>query len=671
MGFVLIKAIIYTIIAMNTSVETVETQRPSAMTMGPDETSLEDLFKIESTTKEILGHISAATVSVRSGYGGGSGAIIREDGLILTAAHVAGVPDEELMVTLADGRVVKARVLGCDHEKDIALAVILDQGTYPYVKLADSVLPGQWCLAMGHPGGLQPGRSAVLRVSKLSGDQLMDSAGVGISSTASLINGDSGGPLFNLQGEVIGVHRAVDPMDTERSFHSPVSGIHDRMDALLARQEFGVSIMNHFDEIPITSNNTQSKIPEGSSSTQIDSKTNVDLSDLPEHIREMIESGSAQVLDSSAIDKEGLSSQTEEEPKSTQTRRVLQFKIDPNEPGLTQDLIRERLEEMGISREKIILNSGRSNTTESNQNLFESAEPIASPFSRSTARVMSDGNPVALGVVVDADGYIVSKASELVGSVTVALDETIYDAETLAVDELNDLALLKIEAVDLTSIVWDQINTPEAGTFLVTPGPNSVTGFGALSHGEIPQRASAIFSMSDKLGIKIKRGKRLAQIDSVHEGGPAQLAGFEAGDLIVAVNGTSITNGASFLNLLHEDTDHSTIELTRLTPKGIIEHISLNPSDTHLDDSISGRRAQETLRVVSEMAARVSTRSRDFPLVFYHDSAIKASDCGGPLVDLEGRVIGMNIARLDRTTTVAIPSHHVAQAIDKLLDGVR
>ncbi len=277
-------------------------------TNGVGHLSIQDLQSVQADTKRVLDRITSATVSIRSGYGSGSGAIIREDGLILTAAHVVGVPDEQLMITLADGRVLSARVLGCDHDKDIALAIILEGGIYPFVELADTTIPGQWCLALGHPGGRQPDRSSVLRVSRVSrvsrvfDHDIMKHPGLGIQTSASLISGDSGGPLFDLEGRLIGVHRAISALQGEHSFHAPVDDVHQRMNELLARQEFGQYIMDRLKSPDASSLDTPI---EAANTTKEMSTTHVvqDLSELPAHIREMIESGETQLVKSTVTSK--------------------------------------------------------------------------------------------------------------------------------------------------------------------------------------------------------------------------------------------------------------------------------------------------------------------------------------------------------------------------------
>jgi serine protease Do len=69
------------------------------------------------------------------------------------------------------------------------------------------------------------------------------------------------------------------------------------------------------------------------------------------------------------------------------------------------------------------------------------------------------------------------------------------------------------------------------------------------------------------------------------------------------------------------------------------------------------------------LAGNVSSRSEDFPAVFQHDTLLEPVDCGGPLVDLDGHVIGINIARAGRTEAYALPADIVQAAIEPLKSG--
>ena len=154
-------------------------------------------------------------VQSRRGGGLGSGMIYREDGLILTNAHVVKGADT-VAVTLSDGRKFpKAKVLGRDERTDIAV-VKIDATNLPTVKLGDSdaVKVGEWAIAVGNPFGLDHTLTVgVISAINRNGNQLRlggeDTRTDYLQTDASINPGNSGGPLLDIYGRVIGINNAI------------------------------------------------------------------------------------------------------------------------------------------------------------------------------------------------------------------------------------------------------------------------------------------------------------------------------------------------------------------------------------------------------------------------------------------------------------------------------
>ena len=169
--------------------------------------------------------------------GEGSGVVVSEDGLILTAGHVMDHAGAELTIIFPDGRRCTAKALGANFSRDSGVARILDPGKYPHVEMghSDDLKPGAWCMALGHPGGVQQGRTPPIRLGRiLVGGKYARF----IVSDATVISGDSGGPLFDLEGRVIGIHSNIG-MSVNQNQHVPIDVYRDQWTELLAGKTFG------------------------------------------------------------------------------------------------------------------------------------------------------------------------------------------------------------------------------------------------------------------------------------------------------------------------------------------------------------------------------------------------------------------------------------------------
>ena len=170
------------------------------------EDSLDDLLRIEARVQAAVSKVMQSVVAVTDGQGSGSGVIVSPDGLVLTAGHVMASPYQRgYEITFPDGSVAKAKPLGKNLNVDAGMVQISEPGSYPHVKIATRrPEKGDWVITLGHSGGFEIGRKPPVRTGRVLGyrdHQLI--------TDAVLIGGDSGGPLFNLEGEVIGIHSSI------------------------------------------------------------------------------------------------------------------------------------------------------------------------------------------------------------------------------------------------------------------------------------------------------------------------------------------------------------------------------------------------------------------------------------------------------------------------------
>lgn len=200
--------------------------------------SLGDLKKLQGQVQKVVKEQTAATVSLVSPTVGasGSGVIVSPDGLILTAAHVIE-GSRQMTVIFPDGRQERAKVLGANYTRDAAMAQLEGEGPWPFAAIGDSesLKVGDFVVAMGHPRGYDPTRRPPVRFGRV-----MTKGGLDFVTTdCTLIGGDSGGPLFDLQGRVVGIHSHIAP-DRQVNNHAGLSGFKGSWENMLAGRSWGV-----------------------------------------------------------------------------------------------------------------------------------------------------------------------------------------------------------------------------------------------------------------------------------------------------------------------------------------------------------------------------------------------------------------------------------------------
>jgi len=224
---------------------------------GLTPTNISDLREMERQVQAMLPRAESATVGLSVGAARGSGVIVTAKGHVMTAGHVSGRPGRNVIVYLADGTRVKGRSLGFYGRVDAGLVEITDEapeGGWPFVPLAESgdLVNGEWCFSLGHLGGYDKDRGAVLRIGRVIRSRLSD-----IWTDCTLLGGDSGGPLFNMSGQVIGIHSRI-ARSTEANLHVPSDVYIKHWNALVRAKNvqiapgfLGVATKSHEDGVRI------------------------------------------------------------------------------------------------------------------------------------------------------------------------------------------------------------------------------------------------------------------------------------------------------------------------------------------------------------------------------------------------------------------------------------
>jgi serine protease Do len=292
---------------------------------------------------------------------------------------------------------------------------------------------------------------------------------------------------------------------------------------------------------------------------------------------------------------------------------------------------------------------------------------VARP-SESTVRVLCDDKEAALGTIVSADGWIVTKASLLRGKVTCKVKGgKALTAKIVGVEEDNDLAMLKVEASGLKPIEWRAAKSADVGDFLAAPGvTDTPVAVGVISvgvrkmnaRGDVPRRAPS--PNSGYLGVRLGEIEHGVKVDSVEPGKPAAKAGLKAGDIVLSVGGRKVTSVDGMVAAIQG------------FKAGQVVQLRIKRGDDEVDLKATLERRPSALgrgEMMDRMGSKLSERRGGFPEVLQHDLVVKPEDCGGPVVDLEGKAIGINIARAGRTESFAIPYEVVQGLMSDLKSG--
>jgi serine protease Do len=197
--------------------------------------SRKDIEVIQSALLAALPQARAATVCIELKQGSGSGVIVSPDGLVLTAAHVSTGVNKKVTVVMEDGTRHPAITLGLVADSDAAMIQITDEGRFPFVEIdrRDSARLGDWVFSLGHSGGFDETRGSVVRLGRL-----VRIANRTLQSDCVLIGGDSGGPLFDLTGKLVGIHSRVG-QQLQVNMHVPMSVFIENWQGMLDSEFIG------------------------------------------------------------------------------------------------------------------------------------------------------------------------------------------------------------------------------------------------------------------------------------------------------------------------------------------------------------------------------------------------------------------------------------------------
>jgi S1-C subfamily serine protease len=302
----------------------------------------------------------------------------------------------------------------------------------------------------------------------------------------------------------------------------------------------------------------------------------------------------------------------------------------------------------------------RASNRRDNGDMIQLIRPLAESIAPSVVQIVSDGTPVSLGTIVSSDGYVLTKRSELSGDpIRVRLgDARLLPARVAAVRRKSDLALIRIEGAggDLRPITFAAESDSVVGSFLVSVGRTGVPiGLGAVS-----VRPRTV-EHNGRLGVVLVDERGQATVRGVWPDSGAESAGIRQGDQIIAIDDRHETSRNAVIQALRGMFPGESVKLT-INREGETLNLVAKIQDfgvmqeTENDTKVNGPR---------------STRLSGFERVLQHDTVLNPDECGGPVMDTSGRVVGMNIARAGRVVSYALPASLLVPEITSMLAEAR
>lgn len=510
----------------------------------------EPLAQQQELVQSLLARVTPAVVAIRfDDRYDSSGVIVSESGLMLTHGHhnLSVVQEEsrqvlenrKVPVVLSDGRTVTGRVLAVHSSDNVeySLLKITTEGKWPHVEVAGDHCPqrGDWCLHLGHPLGYQRDRLPVPRLG-----QIVAANESRIASSCMCVPGDSGGPLFDREGRVIGIATGMYGLRCHRaSLHA-----------------------------------------------------------------------NAAILTGNLLRLE------ERDPKGNRTVSAVLVETRPPSP------------------------------------LYREVARNAHDF---TVQVYCDDASRVLGTIVSREGWVVTKRSELSGKLACQLvDGQRVAARLMAEAPDFDVSLLKLDSGPAADPPWRREQRCVRGEIVasigMTPDPIAISIIGDA-------RVQAVPAVRGSFRLGVEPTADGFRVTEFHPSDlPYAECDIREGDLVLNIDGRDFKTVAEwddFWNHHPPTAGHPISLLVRRQGQSRVVRTQCPPNG-------------HDWLYMADKASELSPRRSGFPAVVVHDAVLTRGQCGGPVVDISGKIVGINIARAARHATYTIPTRTVLELTQRL-----
>lgn len=641
-----------------------------------DPTQFAKLVELDTRTRAVSEIVVESTVCIEIGVdfreGHGSGTIISKDGLILTAGHVGERSGLDCEITLADGRKLEAVTLGQIFltqahrglDFDIGLVRLLDPPddlTVAPISSSGSVERGEWVVAAGWVADVpETGQRAPVRIGRIQ-----ERMGPRLRLDAPFNGGDSGGGLFDLDGQLVGVISAcggipninfATPIDLYEFTKPLMLGGTTYSDPMPELEMMIVEVYKRLDEAERRmSNGLYRQVV-----ARMDRMTSNPMWQNTPHVwfhaacghgrfaRHAYGLGEIGLLDEEIekawerLDRAIALGWWDLDHLQNDSDLAVLRKITPER---WQDLL-ERVPEMIDWRSWVQMERSFSRGRKRTGSV--GVDHLSDALREGVLKIADQRTTISLGTLVE-DNLVLTKASSLPTRQRLrGIDyrDREYDLTLVYQDPAFDLAVLEIGPNDLTPMQFQTDKTPELGEVLLcvnAPGQAVVSARSAVGTPDSGDPESPF------LGVEMSRfeeNDRGVTIAGILPDGAAMAAGLRAGDLIVRVNESEV--------------GQSLREALQLFRVGDRVQVAIERDGVEMTVPVQLRRRPEYADGLptpfGNDIVEANERRTGFGPAIRHDALLGPRDVGAPLVDLQGRVIGLQIAHADRSTNWALPA---------------
>lgn len=518
--------------------------------------------RLEISVQRVIKRVYKASVyitpydSINKKATGGSfsGVVVDAVGHILSAAH-AVKPNNLYEVTFPDGRKFRAIGLGRIPSNDAAVMKIEEKGSWPYAEMgwSSSLKKDMPCISIAYPGSLAA-KTPTVRLGYVAETQTSEGF---IRSTCLMEPGDSGGPVFDMKGRVIGLHSKIN-LSLEDNFEIPIDLYRKYWNSLIRPASY-VSLPS--------------------------------------------EESFAADFQANALKAESVMvnlAETLQYRESRMDKSVMVIKSLMN--GTDSQILGTLIDLKGVFPEMIL--KGKS--------------------------------------------FLLSKSSMVGDEPLIQLKDGVKRiAKVVKRDEDNDLVLLQVQekingGIALKTITSDSVSFEKVGKFLVSPQPigNGVVGVLGNTQFAIAKGPTAAY-----MGVNTNLKDGRIVISMVQPRSPASVAELEVGDELNSFNGRPV--------LKMEDLS---LEISKHRPDDTLSLQLLRSGVSYNKKIVLKPRRLNERHIAYRFTDGRSERRDGFKSVLVHDGKLKPAECGGPLYDIDGNFYGINIARVSRTSSLAIPT---------------